>query len=279
MPKVSTQKSATSRVAPSGIRTSAARQGIQSIEVGGRLLEALVANGAPMMLRDLAAAGGMPAAKAHRYLVSFIRMGLVEQSAGTGHYDLGGFSLRLGLASLARLDVVRLATPVLLSLRDQVDETVAMAIWGNYGATVVRWEEARRPVTVNLRTGGVLPLLTSATGRVFAAWLPQEQTRDLLRAELRAQARNPHATGPRTADQAEALFAEVRKRGLSRVEGGLIPGVAAFSAPVFDHEGRLALALTALGHAGVFDSTWSSPVAAALRDAATELSRRLGFTG
>lgn len=256
-----------------------ARQGIQSIEVGGRLLEALVAHGAPMMLRDLAAAGGMPAAKAHRYLVSFIRMGLVEQSTETGHYDLGGFALRLGLASLARLDVVRLATPVLLSLRDQVDETVAMAIWGNYGATVVRWEEARRPVTVNLRTGGVLPLLTSATGRVFAAWLPQEQTRELLRAELRAQARNPQATGPRTPEEAQALFAEVRKRGLSRVEGGLIPGVAAFSAPVFDHEGRLALALTALGHAGVFDSAWSSPVAAALRAAAADLSRRLGSTG
>lgn len=276
MSRLSTPRSP-GRAARGRSRAAPARQGIQSIEVGARLLDALVTHGAPMMLRDLAAAGGMPPAKAHRYLVSFIRMGLVEQSAGTGHYDLGSFALRLGLASLARLDAVRLATPVLLALRDQVDETVAMAIWGNHGATVVRWEEARRPVTVNLRTGGVLPLLTSATGQVFATWLPQEQTRELLRAELRAQARNPRATGPRTPEEAHTLCDGVRKRGLSRVEGGLIPGVAAFSAPVFDHEGRLALALTALGHAGVFDSTWSSPVAAALREAAAGLSRRLGF--
>ena len=43
------------------------RQGIQSIEVGTRLLRALAANGRPMMLRDVARNAGMPAAKAHRY--------------------------------------------------------------------------------------------------------------------------------------------------------------------------------------------------------------------
>ena len=62
------------------------QQGIQSIEVGARLLRALAANGRSMMLRDLAQNAAMPAAKAHRYLVSFMRMGLVEQDANTGRY-------------------------------------------------------------------------------------------------------------------------------------------------------------------------------------------------
>jgi len=60
------------------------RQGIQSIEVGTRLLRALAAHGRAMMLRDVARHAGMPPAKAHRYLVSFMRMGLVEQDANTG---------------------------------------------------------------------------------------------------------------------------------------------------------------------------------------------------
>jgi DNA-binding IclR family transcriptional regulator len=257
-------------------RDRSARQGIQSIEVGGRLLDALVERGAPMMLRDVAAAADMPPAKAHRYLVSFIRMGLAEQLPETGHYDLGPFALRLGIASLSRLDAVRSATPVLRRLRDQVNETTALAVWGNYGATVVRWEEARRPVTVNLRTGGVLPLLTSATGRVFAAFLPETQTAPFLEQELAASSRNPHSSGPRNRKQLEVMLAQVRRRGLSRVEGELIPGVAALSIPVFDHAGRLSLALTALGHAGHFDSRWGGVVAAALRAAAAGLSRRLG---
>ena len=85
-----------------------ARQGIQSIEVGARILQALARAPHPQMLRDLAAAAQMPAAKAHRYLVSFARMGLVEQQADTGLYDLGSFALELGLGALARLEHQRI---------------------------------------------------------------------------------------------------------------------------------------------------------------------------
>ena len=111
------------------------QKGIQSIEVGARLLDALVERGAPMILRDLAAAADMAPAKAHRYLVSFIRMGLAERLRETGQYDLGPFALRLGLASLSRLDAVRLATAELARLRDRIGETTALAVWGNYGST------------------------------------------------------------------------------------------------------------------------------------------------
>ncbi len=47
------------------------RAGIQSVEVGFELLDVLARADGPLMLRDLAAAAGMSAAKAYRYLVSF----------------------------------------------------------------------------------------------------------------------------------------------------------------------------------------------------------------
>lgn len=252
------------------------RQGIQSVEMAGRVLLALVDSGKPMMLRDLAAAAGMAPAKAHRYLVSLIRMGLAEQMSETGYYDLGGFALHLGLASLSRLEPVRVATTALAQLRDETGETVALSVWGSYGATVVRWEEARRPVTVNLRIGGVLPLLKSATGRAFLGFLPREQTADAVRAELAAAARDRNSTGPRNASQLAALISDIRARGLSRVDGELIPGVAAFAAPVFGVDQRLLLVLTVLGHGGHFDSRWSGAVATRLRETAQRLSIRLG---
>lgn len=64
-------------------------RGIQSIEVGGQLLIALAHHGRPLALKDLAREAGMPPAKAHPYLVSFIKLGLVEQEAGGGRYGLG----------------------------------------------------------------------------------------------------------------------------------------------------------------------------------------------
>ena len=60
------------------------QQGIQSIEVGNELLVVLAAALRPLTLKDLAAGARMSAPKAHRYLVSYMRLGLVEQEADTG---------------------------------------------------------------------------------------------------------------------------------------------------------------------------------------------------
>lgn len=264
-------RSASRRVAGA----AAGRAGVQSLETGGSLLQVLVDRGGPLMLRDLAAAAAMPAAKAHRYLASFMRLGLVEQEGLSGRYGLGPFALRMGLAALGGLDAVRVATPALADLAGRLDVTAALAVWGNQGATIVRWEESRHIVTVNVRAGGVMPLLASATGRCFAAWLPPGTTSALLAAALR-QARAGPTGLPRTRAEAERLLAAVRTAGLARVTGELIPGIDALSAPVFDARGAVALALTVLGYAGTFDSRADGPVARELLSCTAALSRRLG---
>lgn len=258
--------------------TEKQRQGIQSIEVGTRLLRALAAHGRPMMLRDLAKNAGMPAAKAHRYLVSFMRMGLVEQDGNTGRYDLGSFSLELGLASLSRLDPVRLGTPILDDLCERIGETVALAMLGNHGATIVRWVEAGGPITVTLRTGTVLPLTNSATGRAFVAYCRSPFLKKLLERELRAAADMAGATVTALVRELEPIINEIRLHGIARASNSLTPGINGFSAPVFDHTGHMVAAITSLGSVGNFDTEWNSPLALAIKESARALSLRLGYS-
>lgn len=252
------------------------RAGIQSVEVGFALLEGLTLARGPLMLKELASAAGMSAAKAHRYLVSFQRLGLVMQDSRTARYDLGPTALRLGLASLARLDAMRLARDTLPRLMEQIGHTLALAVWGNRGPTIVHWEEAPRAVTVNLRLGDVMPLLGSATGRCFAAWLPREKTAALLDEELALAARQPLPDVPRDRAALDALLQEVRARGCARVVDTLLPGIVAFCAPVFDADGHLALGITTLGPAATFDPEWGGAIERPLRAAAEQLSRDLG---
>jgi len=259
------------------ISTGKQRQGIQSIEVGTRLLRALAAHGRPMMLRDLARNAGMPAAKAHRYLVSFMRMGLVEQDANTGRYDLGAFALELGLASLSRLDPVRLAGPILDDLCEQIGETVALAMLGNHGATIVRWVEAGGPITVTLRTGTVLPLARSATGRAFLSYCRIPLMKRLTERELRASAAESGQPIAALIAELEGIVSEIRLHGISRASGSLTPGINGFSAPVFDHTGHMVAAVTSLGAIGQFDTDWNSPLAIAIKESARALSQRLGY--
>src|SRR3569623_716944 len=135
------------------------RAGIQSVEGGFALLDVLSKAQGPLMLRDLAAAAGMSAAKAQRYLVRFQRLELVVQDGESTRYDLGPAALKLGLASLSRLDAVKLARQRASLLLEQIGHTGALAVWGNHGPTIVHWQETPQAVTVNLRLGDVMPLL------------------------------------------------------------------------------------------------------------------------
>ena len=102
------------------------QRGIQSVEVGGRLLIALADAGRPMALKDLALAAGMSPPKAHPYLVSFGKLGLITQDAVAGHYGLGPLAMQLGLISLQQFDPLHLASARLPALALEVGQTVAM---------------------------------------------------------------------------------------------------------------------------------------------------------
>jgi len=260
------------------------QRGIQSIEVGGQVLRAMAHAGQPMALKDLAREADMPAAKIHPYLVSFARIGLMEQDAATGRYFLGPLALQLGLISLKQANPVQAAAAELPGLVERIGHTAAIAVWGSRGATIVRLEESPAPIHVNMRQGTVFSLAGTATGRLFAAWRDAREVKALLDDERRRQASHP---APRVANvpppravpawrDFQRELADVRQHGLARSDGETLPGVNAVAAPVFDHEGRVALAVTAIGPAGIFDLAWDGAIAREVRACAARISQRIG---
>jgi DNA-binding IclR family transcriptional regulator len=170
----------------------------------------------------------------------------------------------------------------------QIGQTLALAVWGNQGPTLVHWEESPRAVTVNLRLGDVMPLLSSATGLCFAAFLsphllassakPQGRLALLLKDELARNQKLARQDVPSTLAGAAETLEDVRRRGMARAVNTLLPGVAGFCAPVFDADGHLALGIVALGSLATFDPDWDGAVARPLATAARQLSGNLGFT-
>ncbi len=272
----------TPALAPKPARDSEPR-GIQSIEVGGRLLLALAHHGQPLALKDLAAAADMSAGKAHPYLVSFIKLGLVERETEGGRYGLGPLALQMGLIGLQQYDPVRLATERIDELARATGHTVAIAVWGHRGPTLVRIAEAPSPVHVSMRHGTVMSIPGTASGRLFAAFGPAAAVREALENEARlapararpARARAGGRFGLGTAFDRE--IERVRADGVACIEGVALPGISAVSVPVFDARGQLVLSLTAIGPSATFDSAVDGAVAARLKPAAAQLSMRLGW--
>jgi DNA-binding IclR family transcriptional regulator len=251
------------------------QQGIQSIEVGAQVLRALEAGRGPLALSEVARNCAMHPAKVHRYLVSLVRSGLASQDARTGQYDLGPAARHLGIEALRRTDAESIAAAHTSRLRDQTGHATNVAVWGEDGPVIVRWDSGAHMLPITVRVGSVLPLLDSAVGVTFLAHLPASQTAGVLAAQQAQQE-------TRTLDAAalEELVSRTRRDGIASSLHRMIYGMAALGAPVFGPDRALVLVtglamparLLAEG-AGVE----AGELADALRATAGQISAELGY--
>tara|TARA_R110000751_G_scaffold36940_3_gene89839 strand:- start:3593 stop:4567 length:975 start_codon:yes stop_codon:yes gene_type:complete len=240
--------------------TSDTRKGIQSIEVGGRIISALCDFQYPVPLKDLAAAVGMPAAKVHRYLTSLVRIGLACQDDQSGLYGLGPMALRMGLSAIERNDVVMRAGRLLRVLTLDWRSSGHLAIWGERGPVLIRTEHGGPPVISTMGLGTVMPLLRSATGQAFLATMPRSAIEHVIRAEQEIL----HWDDQQVAD----LIEKNRLRGAAVIEGNIVPGLSAISAPVFNLDGSVACCVTLMNPQANYFQPGHPAFAAFLREIA-----------
>ncbi len=214
-------------------------------------------------------------AKVHRYLISMMEEGLVSQDPLSLQYFLGAEAIQIGLAAMRLADPLRIAEPALVRLRQTLEMTCFMAVMGNKGPTIVRFEEPGLPVTLNVRVGSVLSLLWSATGRTFLAYLEDTQVEKLARAELAAisPAQRAAFEGP---DSISSLKEQVRNTGMAIVRDTNLQGISAIALPVFDFSDKIVAVITVLGATGSFDTDPQGRVAQALVLESEAISQALG---
>ena len=248
--------------ASSSGETGGDRRGIQSIEIGLRVIDALRTALGPLSLTAIATAAELPISNCHRYCVSFVRSGYMQQDLRSGRYDLGPRLIQAGLVALGRTDPIIASAEALEGLVDETGNTGQLAVWGERGPTIIRWITGRAAVRTSVTVGATLPLLTSATGRVFLAFLPRRQTAAFAAHEALAGGGDP-----------DALAAQASALGIGQVSGDHIPGLSAVAAPVLDAFGEATAVITLVGtRDGI------SPRAVdLLRVAATKASARLGW--
>ena len=225
--------------------------GIQSIEIGFRIVRALAEGGGALPLRLIAQAAAMSPSKARMYLVSLIRTGLVSQDDGTGLYGLGPYASELGAAAHRRTDLLAAAQAAMDALGRATGALLLLSAWGPAGATLLRQADGAEALPIDFRIGSPVSLTRTATGHVCLAFLPNAATCEHRAAEL---ADNQLVPDLRFIDDAhlDGVAASVRAAGTAAVRdvrlasGIVLVGYTAIAAPIFDNAGTLRLVLTAL---------------------------------
>nr|WP_280116363.1 MULTISPECIES: IclR family transcriptional regulator C-terminal domain-containing protein [unclassified Pannonibacter] len=175
------------------------------------------------------------------------------------------------------VDPIRLGQAAAVGLSEETQLAVALVVWGGFGATVVQVLEGPDQVHINTRAGTVYSLTGTASGRIFAAYLPER----LVKAAIRRERDERPGSGRvgRLMDLSPADLAAIRRAGYASVDPTPVPGVNALSAPVLDHAGQIQMALTLIGAARSLDTAPDSPHLRLLQETALRVSRGLGFAG
>lgn len=251
------------------------RQRVQAATTGVAVLKGLASLGGRASLTVLARHIGENPAKVHRYLGTMVDEGLVAQDAVSQQYYLGPEAIHIGLIAMRVADPLRLAEAPLARLCESLGLTCFLAVMGNKGPTIVRFEEPGLPVTVNVRVGSVLTLLTSATGRAFLAYHVDPRLTQLARDEF-AQLTDSQHEGESFENYLQVLRQRVRATGLALVQDVYLRGISAIAAPIFDAMGKVGAVLTVLGSTGSFVAEAEGEVAESIRAETLAISRAMG---
>lgn len=237
------------------------------------LLDVVAEVGPTSTAADLARASGIPVSTTYRLLVRLELQGLVEHDERTGTYRLGTRIVRWGAAARLNLRVREEALPAMKALRDELGETVQLALRDGTEGFFVESVESSHPFRQHTQVGQRLPLHAGATMRLLLAYAPEEIVEEALQPD-RLQALAP---GTVTTGDLRGRLRAVREQQLAVSVSEIYADSVAVSAPVLDGTGELLAALTVSGPSSRMPAEHvHAEVVPALRRAARAVSARFG---
>jgi DNA-binding IclR family transcriptional regulator len=221
-----------------------------------------------MTLKAISQELGMVTSTCLHILRVLVDEGLVKVEPGSKRYSLGVGMLTLARNVIDSSPFPAIVQPVLDRLAGEWKvTTIGVEASGHDELVVVALSRPDAPFRLHVDVGSRFPALTSATGRLVAAYggLGDKEL------ERRFKAAKWEQPPDRQAWLAEVE--QVRRKGYSIDRGNFMAGIAVIAVPVFDAQQRMTHALVAVGMAEQLSASRSQALAKELQAEAQGLSR------
>lgn len=186
-----------------------------------------------------AKASGTTRAAARRCLLTLAELGYATFD-GKSFLPLPRM-LRLGCGFCMPLPLPQIAQPILDKARDELNESISVAVLDGADALFVARAEAERIVLTGVKVGARLPAYCSATGRVLLSGFPDSSAAEIIKRSRRIR-RTPQTLVDPTAIQNEVR--NVRRNGYAISNEELELGMLSMALPVTDRTGRVKAAMS-----------------------------------
>lgn len=237
---------------------------------GLNILQELSGERRRLTLSEVAAALGVTRSSAYRLLFTLGHMGFVGFDAETKTYALGPQVLQLGYGYLASRDLVEVAMPHLVRLRDRTGWSAHLGELHGRDVVYLARVATRRSIASTVHVGTRLPARSTTMGRILLSGLSADEVRELYRDE-------PFAGGDASLEGLIQQLAADRDAGAVVQNSAYEPGVASIAAPIRDMTGHIIAAINISAVALLTnDGELNGPLKAEVLAAADAISRDLG---
>ncbi|MGR2792021.1 IclR family transcriptional regulator [Bacillus subtilis] len=227
-----------------------------------------------LTLSELVSLTGMPKTSVHRMVSSLEEMGFLSRDA-SGAYSLGLVFLEFGQLVADRLDIRKIAKPVMEELCREVDEAVQLIMRDGNEAIYVEKIEGTQTVRLYTAIGRRSPLYAGACARSILSFLPREEIEAYIKqTEL-------ISIGSGTITDPEKLLQEIDasvQNGYTVSYSELENYTAAIGAPIFNHKRQVAAGISIAGFEARFTEDRLPYLTEKVKDAALQISRKIGYT-
>lgn len=249
---------------------------VQSVERVIAILSAFSRERREYSLTELSLQLGLTKSTLHRLLGNLERHRLVERDPQTQRYRLGIKLFELGTLVQTGLQLHTQSRPVLQQLTDDTGQASYVCIVDQGEVLCLDLIESQHTVRVlTLSIGGRIPFHCGGAPRALLAFLPDDQIAAIIDQGLQP-------VTAQTITDGAVLWADVartRARGYVIARSDFTEHISAIGAPLFDHAGQLAGAISIAGLSQHFDDTRIAHLVEHVCRAAITISRRLGYTG
>jgi IclR family transcriptional regulator, pca regulon regulatory protein len=204
----------------------------QSLERGLAILGCFTPERPLLGIAELADQLGMTRSTTHRYVITLVALGYMEQGAAR-KYRLGLRVTDLGMSALNATGLREHSRPYLEELRERSSYTVNLAILD--GPEVLYVERARSfrrhqsRIDLDLAPGSRLPAYCTAMGKLLLAFLAEDEQIGLI-SEMTLTRRGPNSITSKKALMLE--LEEIREEGVAVNDQELAAGLHSIAVPV-----------------------------------------------
>ena len=225
-----------------------------------------------MRLLNLVKRSGLSKSHVFRILKNLEHHALIWQDALGGHH-LGQAAYLLGKRAERQWSLAHAARGAMDRLAVETQENVHLVVREYLGVVVVDLRESPHPVRMYAAVGRRGPLHAGGTSRVLLAHAGEAVLAQVLAAPLPRYTANTLTD----ADALRATLEEIRRSEVHVALCDLEEDTFSVAAPIFGHDAGVLAALSVAGPLSRFDAARDVRYREAVRRAAADISRNLGY--